>query len=77
MAQVFNCGVNLAVGLAEVPECDQAQIDAEIDRLWELGVRHVYPYHDINSALGGTGIFSDIMNLLGLLDTGAFWEVCL
>ena len=75
VAQVFNCGVNLAVGLAEVPECDQAQIDAEIDRLWELGVRHVYPYHDINSALGGTGIFSDIMNLLGLLDTGAFWEV--
>ncbi len=75
VAQVFNCGVALTVGLTEIPECDEEQIDSEIDRLWDLGVRHVYPYHDINNALGGTGIFSDIMNLLGLLDTGAFWEV--
>lgn len=75
VAQVFGCGVNMTLGLAEQRRCDAAQINAEIDRLWELGVRHVYPFHDIDSSLGGAGIFSgDVINLLNFLDTNAFWE---
>lgn len=74
VAQVFNCGVTMLPGGNEVRQCDEAQIDAEIDRLWELGVRHVYPFHDIDSSLGGAGIFSgDVINFLNFLDTGAFW----
>ncbi len=75
VAQVFSCGVTMLPGGIEVRKCDEAQIDAEIQRLWDMGVRHVYPFHDINSSLGGTGIFSgDVINLLNFLDTGAFWE---
>ena len=75
VAQVFNCGVTFLPGGTEVRKCDQAQIDAEIEKLWALGARHVYPFHDIDSSLGGAGIFSgDVINVLNFLDTGAFWK---
>lgn len=75
VAQVFNCGVTILPGGQEVRRCDQAQIDQEIDKLWALGVRHVYPFHDIDSSLGGAGIFSgDVINFLNFLDTGSFWK---
>ncbi len=75
VAQVFDCGVTMLPGGQEQRRCDQAQIDAEIQRLWDMGVRHVYPYHDIDSSLGGAGIFSgDVMNMLNFMDTGAFWK---
>ncbi len=74
-AQVFDCGMTMLAGNIEIPKCDQAQIDDKLQELWDLGVRHLYAYHDINSALGGTGIFSDVMNLLNLIDTGSFWKV--
>jgi hypothetical protein len=75
VAQVFNCGVTILPGGMEVRRCDQAQIDQEIEKLWALGVRHVYPFHDIDSSLGGAGIFSgDVINFLNFLDTGSFWK---
>ncbi|MBQ0795576.1 peptidase M19 [Zhongshania sp.] len=75
VAQIFNCGVTILLGNIEQRKCDQAQIDSEIQRLWDLGVRHVYPFHDIDSSLGGAGIFSgDVINVLNFLDTGSFWK---
>ncbi|WP_339677950.1 peptidase M19 [uncultured Zhongshania sp.] len=75
VAQVFDCGVTILPGGMEQRRCDQAQIDGEIQRLWDLGVRHVYPFHDIDSSLGGAGIFSgDVINFLNFIDTGAFWK---
>lgn len=75
VAQVFNCGVTMLPGGIEVRQCDEQQIDDELDRLWDLGVRHIYPFHDIDSSLGGAGIFSgDVINFLNFLDTGRFWE---
>ena len=74
-AQIFNCGVTFTPGGGEMRKCNEAQIDAEIQRLWDLGVRHIYPYHDIDSSLGGTGIFSaNVINYLNFLDTGSFWK---
>lgn len=74
-AQVFDCGVTMLPGGQEVRECDAAQIDAKVQEYWDKGVRHIYPFHDIDSSLGGTGIFSgDVMNLLNFYDTGAFWK---
>lgn len=75
VAQVFNCGVTILPGGQEVRRCDKNQIDQEIEKLWALGVRHVYPFHDIDSSLGGAGIFSgDVINFLNFLDTGSFWK---
>jgi hypothetical protein len=75
VAQVLGCGVTMLPGGIEIRRCDEAQVDSEIQRLWDLGVRHIYPYHDIDSSLGGAGIFSgDVINLLNFLDTGQFWR---
>lgn len=75
VAQVFDCGVTFLLGGIEQRNCDEAQIDSEIQRLWDLGVRHVYPFHDINSSLGGAGLFNgSTMNLLNFLDTKAFFK---
>lgn len=75
VAQVFNCGVTFLPDGSEVRKCDQTQIDQEIEKLWALGARHVYPFHDIDSSLGGAGIFSgDVINFLNFLDTGSFWK---
>lgn len=73
VAQVLSCGVTFNPDGSETRKCDQDQVDSEIQRLWDLGVRHIYPYHDIDSSLGGTGIFNgSTMNFLNYMDTGRF-----
>jgi len=74
-AHMFNCKVTFLPDGSEISGCDQAEIDRQIDRLYDLGVRQLFAYHDINSSLGGTGIFTgEIMNLLGFYDTQRFWD---
>src|SRR3546814_1592265 len=52
--------------------CSSDLIDRQVDEIWDLGVRELFPYHDINSALGGTGIFNGLtLNLIGFLQTGS------
>ncbi len=75
VAEVFDCGVRFQPDGSEQRLCDTAQIDQQIDMLWERGVRHVYPYHDIDSSLGGAGIFSgDVLNFLNFMQTNRFWK---
>ena len=74
-ADLFDCTVQFGLGGSETDGCTKADIDAQLDRLYALGVRQVYPYHDVNSALGGTGLFSPLaINLIGFLQTGQFWK---
>jgi hypothetical protein len=81
-SNLFRCNVFygpedqlLSPNEAGTPTCDKDDIDREIDEAWELGVRAVFPYHDVDSALGGTGIFDSIaLNLVGYYGTGGFWR---
>lgn len=75
-SDIFDCTLTTIAGVTgEILGCTREDIDREIDEVWELGVREVFPYHDINSALGGTGIFNGLtLNLIGFLQTGSFWE---
>jgi hypothetical protein len=75
-ANVFDCTVHFTPGglLGEMRGCTKESIDRQIDEVWDLGVREIFPYHDINSALGGTGLFSDILNIVGFYGTGGFWQ---
>lgn len=74
-ADIFDCTVTFTPGGGETDGCTKADIDKKIDELYALGVRQVYPFHDVNSALGGTGIFNGLaINLIGFLQTGAFWK---
>ncbi len=72
-SNIFGCGTKSIAGIGEVPQCTKEDIDSGLEEVYELGVRQLYLYHDINNALAGTGIFSGVvMDLLGFLQTGSF-----
>lgn len=73
-SNVFGCKVEFLPDGTELPGCTKEQIDSEIERVWNLGVRQIIAYHDVDSALGGTGIFSSVLNYIGFLGTHAFWK---
>ena len=58
----------------EVVGCTTESIDQQIDEAWAAGVRGIYLYHDVDSALGGTGIFSPVLNLVNFYGTKGWWE---
>ncbi len=73
-ANLFRCNVRFVAG-QEIRGCTREDIDRQIDEVWDLGVRELFPYHDVNSALGGTGIFNgDVLNLVGFYGTLEFWK---
>ena len=73
-SNIFGCNVTFLPDGSEIPMCDREQIDAEIDRIWDLGVRQVFPYHDVDSALGGAGLFSNVLEIINFVGTGRFFE---
>ena len=73
-SNLFRCRVQFLPDGSETSDCTREDIDREIDESWNLGVRQVFPYHDVDSALGGTGIFSSILNYVGFTDTHGFWK---
>jgi hypothetical protein len=79
-SNLFQCGVTFLPGDDKDggttdPLCTKESIDAQIEEVWELGVRELFPYHDVNSALGGTGIFNGLaLNLVGYWGTRRFWD---
>lgn len=74
-SNVFFCNVTFNPDGSETSACDKAKIDQQIEEAWNLGVREVFPYHDVNSSLGGTGIFNgDVLNLVGFYGTRGFWQ---
>ena len=50
-------------------------IGAELDWLYDLGVRQITPIHLINNAFGGTAIYMRFLETVNLFVTGEEWEV--
>ncbi|AXQ29418.1 peptidase M19 [Solimonas sp. K1W22B-7] len=74
-SNLFNCTTKSVLGLGEQVGCTREDIDRQIDEVYALGVRELFPYHDVDSALGGTGIFDGlVLNLVGFWGTGHFWD---
>jgi len=71
-SEVFGCGRTL-----DVPHCDAAQIDRELDEFRALGVVSLFPVHKFDNALGGTRFDSDgtgvFVNVGNKYATGEFW----
>jgi len=73
-SNVFKCTVKFDPLGNETHGCTKEDIDRQIEEVWDLGVREIFPYHDVDSALGGTGIFNgDALNLINFLGTNKFW----
>lgn len=47
--KIFGCGEFL-----DVAECTKAQVDAELDRWYDLGLRAIFPIHLFDNAFGGS-----------------------
>ena len=74
-SNLFDCTSKSLLGIGEVAGCTREDIDRQVDEVWDLGVREIFPYHDVDSALGGTGIFNNlVINLVGFWGTGHFWD---
>ncbi|HZR35089.1 MAG TPA: hypothetical protein VFA75_06905 [Nevskia sp.] len=74
ISHLFNCDVKQLAGGPEIDGCTKADIDTQIDRLYNLGVREMFPVHEFNNALGGNGIFDGlVLNAGNFVDTGSFW----
>lgn len=73
-SNIFGCNVTFLPDGSEQRACTRESIDAEIDRVWDLGVRQIFPYHDVDSALGGAGLFSETLNFINFIGTNRFWE---
>ncbi len=74
ISHLFNCKVLQPGGLFEVASCDNEEIDTQLNRLTDLGVRQMFPLHEFDNGLGGNGIFDGlILNVGNFLDTGSFW----
>ena len=74
MSRIFGCGeVN------DVPQCDDAQIDAGLQEVHDLGVRTFFPIHEFDNAFGGTkmiaGEMGTVVNAGNRDETGSFWNL--
>jgi len=75
VSHLFNCKLTYLQGGLETYDCDRAEIDAQLERLYDLGVREMFAIHEFDNAFGGNGIFDGfVLNLGNRGDTGKFWQ---
>ena len=51
------------------------QIQAELDKLWDLGIRYIFPVHLTNTIFGGTAIALPPLNVANKFNTGAEFKI--
>lgn len=52
-----------------------AIVRGEIDRLYDEGVRYIFPLHILDNAFGGTATYEDFFNVSNVLQDGAPWAL--
>jgi hypothetical protein len=65
-----------SIGSSQNPEllCTEAGIDAQLQAVFDKGVRQLFPLHEFDNAFGGNGIFNGgILNFGNTVDTGRAW----
>jgi hypothetical protein len=74
VSRIFGCGES-----SGVPQCNEAQIDAGLKEIHDLGVRTFFPIHEFDNAFGGTkmiaGETGTIINAGNREETGSFWSL--
>jgi hypothetical protein len=74
ISEPFGCSVYLGA-----PRCAADGIDAQLDELDRLGVRHLFVIHKFDNALGGTtgdgGETGLVVNTGNFYGTGRFWDM--
>jgi microsomal dipeptidase-like Zn-dependent dipeptidase len=50
-------------------------ISNEVQRLFNEGVRYIFPIHIIDNAFGGTAVYEDLFNYSNYRETGHWWKL--
>lgn len=53
------------------PHPTNAQVQAELDTLWDLGIRYIFPVHLNNTVFGGTSLAISTLNVANKFATGS------
>ena len=75
LAVVIGVEIDNPGNLNTVASLTQAQIAAEIDRLYNEGVRYIFPIHLVDNPFGGTAVYQSLMNYSNILETGHWWDL--
>lgn len=51
------------------------EVQHELDRLYNLGVRYIFPVAHLDNALGGTAVYNSSFNLSNYREFGSYWQL--
>lgn len=75
----FGCTFKNVPGMGDVPACDEASIEAQLDEVHDLGVRQMELVNKFDNALSGitgdAGETGVLVNGANFLETGTFWDM--
>ena len=75
----FGCTFKNVPGVGDVPACDEASIEAQLDEVRDLGVRQMEIVNKFDNALSGiagdAGETGVLVNGANFLETGTFWDM--
>ncbi|MDQ3180736.1 MAG: hypothetical protein M3Q33_09470 [Acidobacteriota bacterium] len=54
---------------------DQKAWNAEVDRLYTMGVRYIFPVHLVDNLFGSTAVYEDLFNLSNYHINHRFWDI--
>ena len=75
----FGCTFKATPGMGDVPECDPASIDAQLDEVRALGVRQMELVNKFDNALSGvagdSGEVGMAVNSANFRETNSYWDM--
>jgi microsomal dipeptidase-like Zn-dependent dipeptidase len=75
LAVVLGVEIDNVGNLHRVGPLTNAQISLEISRLYEEGIRYVFPIHIIDNPFGGTAAYDDFFNFSNFREAGHYWDL--
>lgn len=55
--------------------CNEATVKAEIQRLYDKGVRYAFPIHLTDNKFGGAAVYEDLFNFANKYSTGSLYKI--
>jgi len=56
-------------------ELNDVIIASEIQRLYDQGIRYLFPIHLIDNPFGGTAVYQDLFNVSNFREDGKYWDL--
>ena len=72
---IGNFNKNSAVDANNLNAATTQTVRNEIQRVYNQGVRYIFPVHLVDNKFGGTAIYEDMFNLSNYHQTGRHWDI--